>query len=231
MNDVFAQSYRVLPIRAARLFRLLSIHPGRDFTAGSAAALSGESPASARALLSLLADAHLLEEKAAQQYQFHDPIRAYAQDQADAEESAAAQRQALGALLGWYLHSAAAAVRVVRNLHAPVPLEPNNGSFTPAAFTYREEALGWYLAERDNLVSAVTSACRHGFDAIAWQLPAVLHGIQGNRAPFDGWFTMADVALTAAVRCGNLTGEALAHATLGTAYAKTRRYQEEPFTS
>lgn len=39
VRSVFAWSYRVLPEGAARLFRLLGLHPGRDFTAGAAAAL------------------------------------------------------------------------------------------------------------------------------------------------------------------------------------------------
>ncbi|MDI5974063.1 hypothetical protein POF50_032760 [Streptomyces sp. SL13] len=226
VSAVFAWSYRALPARAARLFRLLGIHPGQDFTAGAAAALSGEPLALVRRLLDLLAGAHLLEEGTEQRYRFHDLLRAYACDRARAEESPAVRHDALGAVLRWYLHSAAAAVSVVQNVHAPVPLEQCDEGFAAMEFASREDAIVWYLAERDNLVSAVTTAGGHGFDMIAWQLPAVLHGIQEDREPFEGWFTMATVALKAAARCGDHAGEALAHATLGTACSKTRRYQE-----
>ncbi|MFD3683881.1 tetratricopeptide repeat protein [Nocardiopsis sp. NPDC058631] len=59
VRSVFAWSYRVLPQDAARLFRLLGLHPGRDFDVGAAAALANLPVRRARRSLDTLVGAHL----------------------------------------------------------------------------------------------------------------------------------------------------------------------------
>jgi hypothetical protein len=55
-------SYRQLHADAARLFRLLGLHPGPDITAPAAASLAGIPPPSARSLLDQLTRANLTTE-------------------------------------------------------------------------------------------------------------------------------------------------------------------------
>ncbi|WP_432825698.1 NB-ARC domain-containing protein [Dactylosporangium sp. CA-092794] len=76
VRTVFAWSYRALPEPAARLFRLLGLHPGNEFGLPAAAALAGISISHARQQLDVLAGAHLLEQRAPGRYEFHDLLRA-----------------------------------------------------------------------------------------------------------------------------------------------------------
>ena len=62
VRAAFEVSCRQLAQEDARLFRLLGLHPGPDFTAGSAAALAGTGAAAAEPVLDRLAGAHLVTE-------------------------------------------------------------------------------------------------------------------------------------------------------------------------
>jgi tetratricopeptide (TPR) repeat protein len=219
VRAVFAWSYRVLPPAAARLFRLLGLHPGADFTADAASALTGQELAPVRGLLDLLVGAHLLERTAAGRYQFHDLLRAYAADEAHQEEPLEEQRHALKRILSWYLHTAAAATTAIQDLYQTVTLPPCPEGVTPISFTDHASALRWYREEQNNLLAAVRAAAADGLDdRTAWQLTAVLHGIHAGRPAFDGWFTMGTIALEATRRLGDRTAEALIQATLGNAH-------------
>ncbi|MFD7402053.1 BTAD domain-containing putative transcriptional regulator [Streptomyces sp. NPDC059866] len=74
----FLCSYRLLPPESARLFRLLSLHPGPDITAPTAATLAGLPARRARLVLGELADAHLVTEHQPGRYALHDLVRAFA---------------------------------------------------------------------------------------------------------------------------------------------------------
>jgi transcriptional regulator with XRE-family HTH domain len=85
IRAVFSWSYRTLSLDAARLFRLLGLHPGPEVTARSAASLTRSPPAQVRPLLAELARAHLLTEHAPGRYAFHDLLGDYATEQATLE--------------------------------------------------------------------------------------------------------------------------------------------------
>ena len=100
---------------AARLFRLLGLHPGPDIGAAAAASLAGVPAARAAPLLAELTGAHLLTEHTPGRYAFHDLLRAYA---AELRRRATTPRpsggRAVHRLLDHYLHTAAAASRAAR---------------------------------------------------------------------------------------------------------------------
>jgi len=73
VRTVFAWSYRALPEPAARLFRLLGLHPGNEFGLPATAALAGISAPHARQQLDVLIGAHLLEQPAPGRYEFPRP--------------------------------------------------------------------------------------------------------------------------------------------------------------
>lgn len=77
-RQVFAWSYQALSPAAARLFRLLSLHPGLDVTPVGAASLANLPPAAASALRAELTTAHLVTSPALDRYALHDLLRAYA---------------------------------------------------------------------------------------------------------------------------------------------------------
>ncbi|MFE7761683.1 BTAD domain-containing putative transcriptional regulator [Streptomyces sp. NPDC057438] len=84
LRTAFARSYRRLRPESARLFRLLSRHPGPGLTPDAAAALAGLPARSARLLLDGLADAHLVTECAPGRYAQHELLRVFAAEQAAA---------------------------------------------------------------------------------------------------------------------------------------------------
>jgi DNA-binding SARP family transcriptional activator len=87
VRSVLSWSYRGLPPAAARLFRLLGLHPGPDISVAAAAALADTSTTDAARLLETLADVHLLEETAPGRYHLHDLLRAYAAERATTTET------------------------------------------------------------------------------------------------------------------------------------------------
>lgn len=97
VRAAYSWSYTRLDPEAARLFRLLGLHPGPDISAAAAASLAGVSLERAQMLLSELTSAHLLAERRPGRYRQHDLLRAYAADlarriDADADRRAAAHR-------------------------------------------------------------------------------------------------------------------------------------------
>ncbi len=70
VRAVFSWSYRMLAPEAARVFRLLGLHPGPDVGVASAAALTGSTTTAVRCQLAALTSAHLLTETRGDRYQF-----------------------------------------------------------------------------------------------------------------------------------------------------------------
>lgn len=217
VRAVFTWSYRALPPPAARLFRLLGLLPGAEFGVGVAAALAGQPEGMIRRLLDLLAGAHLLQPSGTDRYRFHDLLRAYSADQAHTEEPSEDQRLAMHRVLTWYLHAARAASSAVQDIYSALEPDPLAPGVEPPVLVDAGAAWAWYRAERASLPSVVRSASHHGFDRIAWQIPVALHALHSESGASDDWFTMGAVALEAARRDGDRTGEALSHNTLGLA--------------
>lgn len=96
LRAVLSWSYQALTPTAARLFRLLSLHPASTATAAELGALAGGDPGPA---LAELTRAHLLDETAASRYTCHDLLRELAAELLAASESPPARRAAVGRLL------------------------------------------------------------------------------------------------------------------------------------
>jgi DNA-binding SARP family transcriptional activator len=85
LRATFSWSVRHLSEAAARLFRLIGLHPGPTLTILAAASLAGISRVRARRLLDELTDANLLTEVAPGRFVLHDLLREYAADLATSE--------------------------------------------------------------------------------------------------------------------------------------------------
>ena len=135
VRAVFSWSYHALSTDAARLFRLLGLHPGPDITVAAAASLAGIAPERARVLLAELARAHLLTEHSPGRYALHDLLRAYATELAQADDSDDARDAAVGRVLDHCLHTAHAAARLIEPYFAPVdPAPPRPGVIVAARY-------------------------------------------------------------------------------------------------
>lgn len=226
VRTVFAWSYRALPEPAARLFRLLGLHPGTDFSLPAATAVAGTDIRTVRRDLDVLVGAHLLEQPAPGRYQFHDLLRAYAYDQVRSLESADARGEALRRIIGWYLHTADAAQSHIvpfdrYHLARPVPEDVHLLTFDSYA-----SALRWYQTEAANLVGATRAAAQAELHTLAWQLAAVLRALYIHQNAFDDWLTTSRIGADSATRAGDRVGQAEAWESVGKAYFQARRLDE-----
>ncbi|HEU4425402.1 MAG TPA: BTAD domain-containing putative transcriptional regulator, partial [Pilimelia sp.] len=103
VRTVFSWSYRTLGARAARLFRLLGLHPGPEVGIPAAARLAGLPADDVRPLLAELTRAHLVVEHAAGRFTCHDLLRAYAAELARLVDPDRERRAALHRIIDHYL--------------------------------------------------------------------------------------------------------------------------------
>lgn len=224
VRTVFAWSYRALAEDTARLFRLLGLHPGSEFSTAAAGALAGESER-IRHLLDALVGANLLEQVGPDRYQLHDLLRAYAMDQARLLEPEDERRHALRRVLTWYLHSADSALAVLMPFNRTVPVtEPSE--HPPLRFSSAAAANTWFATEQENLVAATRTAAQSGLHGTAWQLAAVLRSVFMHQNAFDDWLATGEAGLAAARAAGDRYGEAEVLESLGKAYFQARRLTE-----
>jgi tetratricopeptide (TPR) repeat protein len=211
-------SYQALPAQAATVFRLLAAHPGPEFSAGAAAALTAVRPS--RQALGVLVGAHLLEQLAADRYQFHDLVRSYAMGEARDKEPAGRLKDASRRVLLWYLRSADAAQPWVNPIAARVPLPTNAGDEQPPeSFGSQDEAIRWTEEESGNLMGAVRAAAEQGLHEIAWKLAVVLRALHMRLSLLDDWLATSQIGLRSAQALGDLAGQAQLLESIGSAYS------------
>jgi len=167
VRAVFSWSYRALDPESARMFRLLSVHPGTDLDVGAAAALAGVTVAQARRLLERLVADHLVQTRSPGRYDLHDLLRDYAAELCGDDEAAALR------LTEWYVHT----LQNAGELHGVVqPLrlnEPATG-VVPREFVTRFDALAWCRNEWDNLSAVMNLAIARRWYLLAHTVPAHL---------------------------------------------------------
>ncbi|MFI5909259.1 tetratricopeptide repeat protein [Dactylosporangium sp. NPDC051541] len=212
-------SYAALPPPARRLFRLLGLVPGPDFTAAAAAALAGGEPVSVGAVLERLARAHLLEQYDRGRFAVHDLLRLYAHDRCAAQDGPDDRQAALGRLFDHYLAGLDAAARLLypEKLRLPLPSglpEPVPGFAEPA------QALQWVEAERPNLVAAI----RHGPRPSTWLLADALRGYFHLSMHTIDWLTVATTGLAAAIDAGDGPAQAVSHLSIADAHWRRSRH-------
>ena len=226
VRAAFACSYAALDGHAQRLFRLLGLIPGPEVTAAAAAALARITPHQAARLLGRLAGGHLLEERAPGRYALHDLLRLYALQRTEQDDDQAQRQAATLRLLGWYLHTADTAARLLHSAIVRLPLPPAEAGLPPAGFDQYADALAWMDAERANLGAAVAHAAEHGPEPLAWLLADALRGYLVLRRHMVDWLAIAHAALTAATSADDQPAQATAHFSLGLAHASLGRYPQ-----
>lgn len=226
VHSVFAWSYRALPESSARLFRLLGIHPGPEFSLHAAAALCEFSLSRTRQLLDDLVGAHLLEQTAPDRFQFHDLLRAFATGQAQSDEPAEQRSAALYRVLDWYLHTADAAQSWLRPSEKHSPLAASTASVPPLVFADYDAAADWADREHTTLLRLVPAAVSAGMDTLAWRLAEVLWIARYPSAPDSDWIDPMRAGLAAAERADEPGAQIRLLNYLGMAYRKYRRLDE-----
>ena len=214
VRAVFSWSFRNLDAGTARMFCLLSLHPGPDFEPYAAAALTGGTPGEARRAIEVLARAHLVQPAGRGRYAMHDLLRAYARELTVGRGSEQERRAALTRLFDHYLHAAAALTGTLFPAERCQPAESARppSSLPPAADPAGARA---YLdSERPNLAAVVAHAAEHGWPGHATRLAATLHPYLEIEYVFEA-LAIHGHALRAARAIGDRSAEAEALASLG----------------
>jgi tetratricopeptide (TPR) repeat protein len=224
---VFSWSYQQLSPPAARLFRLLGLHPGPDVATPAVASLAGVAVAQVRPALAELTRAHLIAEHTPGRYAFHDLLRAYASEQAHIIDPDAELRRAIHRMLDHYLHTAYTAARLLQPHRDPIaaPTPPQPG-VTPETLADHGQALAWFTAERAILLAAVNLATGINLDTHTWQLAWTLADFLDRRGHWHECAATQHAALSAARRLADPSMQARAHRTLGRAYTQLNRLDD-----
>jgi DNA-binding SARP family transcriptional activator len=226
LREVFSWSYRTLSTDTRRLFRLLGLHPGPDFSVPAAASLAGIQVSRARHLLLELGRAHLVAELSRGRYTFHDLLRAYATDLAQTVDTAADRRSALHRLLDHYLVTAHTAALLLSPYRSSITLTPARTGAAPVQLAYHDQAWIWFTSEYGALRAAIVEASHAGFDTHCWQLAWALSSIQDRRGHWPDQIATQRVALDAARRGADRNGQAHAHRCIGLASIRLCDYGE-----
>jgi tetratricopeptide (TPR) repeat protein len=221
VRAVLSWSYRALPADAARLFRLLGVHPGPDVAAEAVASLAGLRADELASPLAELVSMHLLVAADRGRFGMHDLLREYAHELAQGDE-ATARRRATARLVTYYLGTAEAALRMMdppRDDHIRLVPVADRSPMTDA-----HEARAWFQRERRALVATVDLAFREGMDEHAWQLARAMGTFLDRDLHWDDWHATTTVALQAAERLGHTAAQAAAHRALAlVAFQQGRR--------
>jgi DNA-binding SARP family transcriptional activator len=223
VRAVFSWSYQQLSDPAARMFRLLGIHAGPDISAPAAASLAGIPLAQAGRALRELAGASLLAEHVPGRFAFHDLLRAYAAEQAQATDDEQACHAAIRRVLDHYLHTAQSADSLLNPARDQLTLAPCEERVRPERFADYAQAMAWFRAEYKVLRAVLTLAVDAGCDTHAWQLPWTMVDFCEFSGQWHDWIAIQRIAIAAARRLGHGDGEAQCCRALGNAYSRTGR--------
>jgi DNA-binding SARP family transcriptional activator/Tfp pilus assembly protein PilF len=223
---VFSWSYHALTPPAARLFRLLGLHPGPDITAAAAASLAALTPTRARPLLAELSTASLIAEHRPGRYTFHDLLRGYATQLAHTIDTDQQRHAATGRILDHYLHTAHPADRLLNPARDPLPLIPPRAGVTPEQLSDHAQAMGWFTTEHQVLLAAVAHAAATGLDTHTYQLAYTLQTFVARRGHWHDWVAIGRAAVTAAQRLADPTAQARAQRPLAAAYTQLGRLDD-----
>jgi tetratricopeptide (TPR) repeat protein len=218
VRAVFSVSYQALPAEAARVFRLLGLNPGPDFSRPAAAALTALSGGKLRWAMDCLVAANLLEVVGPGRFRFHDLVRTYAMECAENDEAPADRQRAVKAGLTWYLRTALRADRELEPHRRPII--PSDGDDEDVVASPME----WFAKEHANLVAATRQAARTGEVEISWQLPVALRNHLYRRKSWQDWVDTHQIGLMAAT--GSPVATAALLSSLAVAYREQRRYNE-----
>jgi DNA-binding SARP family transcriptional activator/Tfp pilus assembly protein PilF len=223
VRAAFASAYHSVSPPAARLFRLLGLHPGQSLSAHLCAAVTGSAPRQARALLTELAAAHLVADAGPDRYRCHDLIRLYAHECAQHEEPPAGRAETVERILDWYLALGQVANRTLqpsRNRVVPDLRHP------PGELPEAGGILAFLDGERGNVTPVIRYAAERGHPRAAWQLTYLLAGFFECRGHWSERLEMCRHAVAAARLDGDEFAESLMCGSLGAAYATMHRHEE-----
>jgi DNA-binding SARP family transcriptional activator/tetratricopeptide (TPR) repeat protein len=220
VTRAFDASYAALSPALRRVFHLLALAPGADFTRDVAAALTGLPVDVAARRLTTLTAAHLIEQHTTDRFRFHDHlIREYALGKAQAEESAAACAESWNRLVEFYLATSDAANERFGRPLLRLPRDRKVTHSFSAEFPDSRAAAAWLDSERANLVVTLRQSVVRGPFPAAWYLADAVRLLADNGGAWAEWLEVADDILRTAQERDEPWVEALMRQSIGNTYS------------
>ncbi|MGW1179212.1 ATP-binding protein [Kitasatospora sp. NPDC002543] len=210
----FAVGYARLSEPTRRTFRLLGLLDAPDFAPWAAAALADIPPEQAERQLEELIDAQLLQETGTEphlRYRFHDLVRLYAREHAEATDAPADRTAALERAFGAWLWLAEQAADQVPGpcfapIHGSAPRHPMPSGVAAALL---DDPMAWFDAEQPALNASARQAAALRMVPAAWDLAACQEKYCDVRGLYDDWRTTHVAALQACRAAGDGLGTAV----------------------
>ena len=217
VRAVLSWSYHQLSARAARLYRLLALHPGPDSSVGAAASLAGLPVPDAEATLSELVSMNMATVDVDGRYRRHGLLEAFAAERLAAEESEAERDAAFRRLVDHYLRAAVSANVYGATVAVPSPadLSPPAPDTVSTAITDTASGIAWFDAEREVLSALVPAVAAARMDVEVWQLACALSAGLTRIGRLQEDVANARLALDAARRLADPVAEAHVHRMFG----------------
>jgi tetratricopeptide (TPR) repeat protein len=217
VRTVLSWSYRQLSPEAARVYRLLALHPGPDVSVPAAASLAALPVPVAQTTLTELVSMNMATVDADGRYRRHGLLEAFAAERLAAEEDRAGRDAAFRRLVDHYLRAA-----VTANMFgstAPLPsveeLPPPMPDTVVVPITDTAGAVAWFDGEREVLSALVPAVAAAGLDVELWQLACALSAGLTRVGRLQEDVANARLALAAAQRLGDPVAEAHVHRMFG----------------
>ena len=208
VRTVFSWSYRMLSKPAARLFRLLALHPGPDFGLSTVASLAGVRRDEVKVLITELTRTRLLTEHQYHRYVFHDLIRLYAIELSKKIDAPEDRAGALSRVMD-HLQQTAHMARSRLLPQAPQPAPSVRAGVTPERPADVNEAMAWFTEELGALEAAIAEG--PAVDFPVWRIAESLLPYYQRRGMYRPWETAACRALQAARHADDKDGQARMH--------------------
>lgn len=226
LRAVFSWSYHQLSAPAARLFRLLGLHPGPDISVAAAASTAELPVRGVRPLLAELTRANLATEHSPGRFVLHDLMRAYAAELVADTDPEPVRTEALRRAYDHYLQTADRANLLVYPHRHRIAILPPAEGVTPEEHAGKDQAYAWFAAEHAVMLAVIRQAYDLGCDGHTWQLAWTLITYFDRQGHWHDQAATQRIALDAAVRSGDLTGQAHVRHGLGVSSTWLERYDE-----
>lgn len=226
VQAVFDMTYQALSDQAARLYRLMGLHPGPDFGLDVVAAVMQTHVLEAETLVDELLNANMLDEPRNGRCRFHDLIRLHARKKAEDEEPSQTRDAAVRRMLDWYLQSANGANASITP-HRTARYGGTVRVVPPSvSFGNQNSALDWLEQERLNLLAAARFANDSGLHDVAWHMADAMWGLFLYRTHYHDWLQFDLMAEQAARSCADRFMEAETQDRLGLLFHALGRNDE-----
>lgn len=209
IQSAFEASYRQLTPGEQHCLHYLSVSPCFDISVESAAILSGNTPAAARAALDALVSHHLVEETSPGRFVFHDLVRVFATGRSARADPGPQRSRAVGMLADHYLGTV---TRLSAALHGHVP-----EAGTP------EEVTAWLEAEWRNVLRVAEYCARNESERRCADLVHALADFMETNSHWDAALTAHQMALNGCRDTDDLPGAGRAALDLSLVSLRTGR--------